>query len=208
MTTEFFEKQLAISGVAPRPVYVVTPLAREAENITPYTFTARWDSVYDATEYHLTVYSLDGMDTIFVLQNEVVKSVETSPIAFDVVNLEEAKEYRYCVRASDKDQYGRYENITNFSNEIIVTTLSGFGAESRKLDILKQGDTYVVCLPTFEENHSIFIYSVDGKLITSVLVNSNIVEIPQLQSKRVYILKYASNEHMNAKSKVIKFYYE
>ena len=208
MATEFFEKQLALRGVAPRPAYVVPPLAREAENITPYTFTARWDSVYDATEYHLAVYYLDGLDTTFVLQNEVVKSEKTSPITFDVVNLEEAKEYKYCVRASDKDPYGRYENITNYSNEISVTTLSGFGAECRKLDILKQGDTYVVYLPAFDENHSIFIYSIDGKLITSVPVNSNIVDIPRLQSKRVYILKYASNEKLKAKTKVIKLYYE
>ena len=208
LTTECFEKQLTLRGSAPRPIYVVAPRALEAENVTPYTFTARWDSVYDATEYHLAVYYLDGLDTIFVLQNQVVKSNQTSPIAFDVVNLEGAKEYRYCVRASDKDPYGRYENVTNFSNEIIVTTLSGFGAESRKLDILKQGDTYVVYLPTFDENHSIFIYSIEGKLITSVPVNSNIVEIPQLPSKRVYILKYASNEQLKAKTKVIKLYYE
>ena len=98
--------------------------------------------------------------------------------------------------------------ITDYSNEIDVTTLVGFGAESRKLDILKQGDTYVVYLPAFDENHSIFIYSIDGKLITSVPVNSNIVDIPRLQSKRVYILKYASNEKLKAKTKVIKLYYE
>jgi hypothetical protein len=208
LTTECFEKQLTLRGSAPRPIYVVAPRALEAENITPYTFTARWDSVYDATEYHLTVYNLDGLDTIFVLQNQVVTSDQTSPITFEVVNLEGAKEYRYCVRASDKDPYGRYENITNYSNEITVTTLSGFGVESRKLDILKQGDTYVAYLPTFDENHSIFIYSIEGKLITSVPVNSNIVEIPQLPSKRVYILKYASNEQLKAKTKVIKLYYE
>jgi hypothetical protein len=76
------------------------------------------------------------------------------------------------------------------------------------LDILKQGDTYVAYLPTFDENYSIFIYSIEGKLITSVPVNSNIVEIPQLPSKRVYILKYASNEQLKAKTKVIKLYYE
>ena len=208
LTTEFFEKQLVLRGVAPRPAYVVAPIAREAENITPYTFTAVWDSVFDATEYHLSVYYLDGLDTIFVVQNQVVESSKTAQISCNVINLKEAQEYKYAVRASDKDPYGRYENITNYSNEITVTTLSGFGAESRKLDILKQGDTYVVYLPAFDENHSIFIYSIDGKLITSVPVNSNIVDIPRLQSKRVYILKYASNEKLKAKTKVIKLYYE
>jgi hypothetical protein len=156
----------------------------------------------------LSVYYLDGLDTIFVLQNQVVESSKTAQISCNVINLKEAQEYKYAVRASDKDPYGRYENITNYSNEITVTTLSGFGAESRKLDILKQGDTYVAYLPTFDENHSIFIYTIEGKLITSVPVNSNIVEIPQLPSKRVYILKYASNEQLKAKTKVIKLYYE
>ena len=208
LTTEFFEKQLVLRGVAPRPAYVVAPIAREAENITPYTFTAVWDSVFDAIEYHLSVYYLNGLDTVFVLQNQVVESSKTAQISCNVTNLKEAQEYKYAVRASDKDPYGRYENVTNYSNEISVTTLSGFGAESRKLDILKQGDTYVVYLPTFDENHSIFIYSIDGKLVTSVPVTSNIVEIPRLQSKRVYILKYASNEQLKAKTKVIKLYYE
>jgi hypothetical protein len=45
-------------------------------------------------------------------------------------------------------------------------------------------------------------------LITSVPVISNIVELPMLTSNKVYILKYASNDGLKRKSKVIKLYYE
>ena len=104
--------------------------------------------------------------------------------------------------------YGRYENVTDYSNEIAVTTLPGFGAESRKLDVLKDGDKYMIYLSVVDENHSIFIYSIDGRLITSVPVLSNVVEVPQLASNKVYVLKYASNDGIKRKSKVIKLYYE
>jgi hypothetical protein len=66
----------------------------------------------------------------------------------------------------------------------------------------------VVYLPVVDENHSIFIYTTDGRFIASVPVSSNVVELPQLASNRVYILKYASNDGIKRKSKVIKLYYE
>ena len=69
-------------------------------------------------------------------------------------------------------------------------------------------DKYMIYLPVVDENHSIFVYSLEGHLVTSVPVLSNVVELPTLASNRVYILKYASNDGLKRKSKVIKLYYE
>ena len=208
-TTDCFEKSITLKGRTPRPVFVTTPLAREAENVSPYTFTAVWDSVYDATQYFLSVYSIVNSDTNYVVKDTIISaSVDLETLKCNIRNLHEGTVYRYRVRASDRDRYGRYENITNYSNEILVTTLSGFGAESRKLDVMKMGDKYVVYLPMIDENHSIFIYSLEGHLVTSVPITDNVVEIPQLGANNIYILKYASNDGIKRKSKVIKLYYE
>lgn len=208
LTAQNYEKPIVLRGCAPRPVYVIAPTAYAAEDVSPYTFTAVWDTVFDATEYLLSVYSVEGVDTNFVLTDEIVLAENSNQMKFTVGNLLGGTEYKYRVKASDKDLYGRYENVTDYSNEIAVTTLPGFGAESRKLDVLKDGDKYMIYLPVVDENHSIFIYSIDGRLITSVPVLSNVVEVPQLASNKVYVLKYASNDGIKRKSKVIKLYYE
>lgn len=208
LSTNYFEKNITLRARTPRPIYVLPPVACEAEGVTPYTFTAVWDTVFDATEYLLSVYNLEGNDTLFVLKNHIVRASELDKMKFDVVNLLGGTDYKYRVKASDKDLYGRYENITDYSNEISVTTLPGYGVESRKLDVLKEGDKYMIYLPVVDENHSIFVYSLEGHLVTSVPVLSNVVELPTLASNRVYILKYVSNDGLKRKSKVIKLYYE
>lgn len=208
LNTNCFEKNIILKARTPRPIYVVPPVACDAEEVSPYTFTAVWDTVFDATEYLLSVYNLVGNDTSFVLKNHVVKADKLNKMRCEVANLLGGTDYKYRVKASDKDPYGRYENITDYSNEISVTTLPGYGVESRKLDVLKDGDKYMIYLPVVDENHSIFVYSLEGHLITSVPVLYNIVELPVLASNRVYILKYASNDGLKRKSKVIKLYYE
>lgn len=208
LSAENYEKPITLRGCAPRPVYVVPPIAYDAEDVSPYTFTAVWDTVFDATEYLLSVYSVAGVDTNFVLKDNVVFAEDDDRMKFMVAGLLGNTEYKYRVKASDKDLYGRYENVTDYSNEIAVTTLAGFGEDSRKLDVLKEGDKYMVYLPIVDENYSIWVYSLEGHLIASVPVLSNVVELPQLASNRVYILKYASNDGVKRKSKVIKLYYE
>ena len=63
-------------------------------------------------------------------------------------------------------------------------------------------------LPVVDENHSIFVYSMEGQLLAIVPVAANVVELPRLASNKVYVLKYASNDGLMRKSKVIKLYYE
>ncbi len=44
---------------APRPILIVPPVATQATDVTPYTFTANWDEVEDASAYYLSVYSIE-----------------------------------------------------------------------------------------------------------------------------------------------------
>ena len=55
--------QYNIKGRAQRPVKVVPPVAYEALNVSPYGFTANWSSVEDATEYYLSVYSIEKVES-------------------------------------------------------------------------------------------------------------------------------------------------
>jgi len=48
---------MSFTGVSTRPVYVVSPVASEASEVTMGSFIANWNSVYDASGYYLTVYS-------------------------------------------------------------------------------------------------------------------------------------------------------
>ncbi len=208
LSTRNFDKAVVLRGCSPRPVFVVPPVAYDAQNISPYTFTAVWDTVFDATEYLLSVYSTTNNDTTYILKDEVVLANNTGQVLYDVKNLQGATEYKYFVRASDRDICGRYENISERSNEILVKTLYGSGEESLTLDVLSQGSDYVVYLSKFEENHSIGIFSIDGKCIATIPVLDNMIVLPKLEKNRVYVLKYMSNVGMKRKSKVVKLYYE
>ena len=55
---------VSMTGTSTRPVYVVTPVADDATDITIAGFTANWNSVYDASGYYLTAYNLsDGVSS-------------------------------------------------------------------------------------------------------------------------------------------------
>lgn len=210
ISSDFGCLTIAVRGKSNKPILVVPPVAYEATDITPYTFKASWSEVDDATGYYLSVYSLDGNDTLYVKNSEFLRtdSLKNEMSCF-ISGLKESTTYYYCLRSSDKDLFnGLYENITDYSNIISVATLPGFGAESSKLDILRDGDKYNVYLPIVDENYSIFIYSMEGRFITSIPVTSNVVELPQLSANRFYILKYTPSDDLVKKSKVIKFYYE
>lgn len=50
--------QEEVAMITYRPTYVVPPVAHEASGVSPYSYIASWDSVYDATRYYLTCYSI------------------------------------------------------------------------------------------------------------------------------------------------------
>ena len=57
---------LPITGNSPRPTYVTTPQTLSCESITPYSFTARWESVNDAERYYLTLFQIEKGETDFL----------------------------------------------------------------------------------------------------------------------------------------------
>ena len=56
---------LPLSGTAPRPVYVKIPKTTATQEITPYSFTAGWQSQEDAERYYLTLYQTEEGTTDF-----------------------------------------------------------------------------------------------------------------------------------------------
>ena len=50
--------QLVLTGTAPRPNYLTPVQTIEADNISPYALTARWEEQPDAEYYYFTLYTL------------------------------------------------------------------------------------------------------------------------------------------------------
>ncbi|MDD3320756.1 MAG: M6 family metalloprotease domain-containing protein [Paludibacter sp.] len=56
--------ELALTGTSTRKVSVEKPIAMEPDNITFSGFKANWNTVFDATGYYLTIYSLKDAASI------------------------------------------------------------------------------------------------------------------------------------------------
>jgi len=59
-STDADNEVVPMSGTSTRPVYVVPPVATAPTDITIASFVANWNSVFDATGYYLTAYSLSS----------------------------------------------------------------------------------------------------------------------------------------------------
>lgn len=58
-----YSNQYSIRGRARQPKKVVVPVAYEAMNVSPYAFTAHWSFDKAATEYNLSVYSIEKVES-------------------------------------------------------------------------------------------------------------------------------------------------
>ena len=335
-----YSNQYIIRGKSQRPIKVVSPIAYEAKDVSPYAFTANWSFVEDATEYYLSVYSIEkvesseveefstfdanistgwssnfktvtksnyksapqavyftsALDTIWskryfmpvsklsfwlnatnttgtffvegkqdgkwvtifeeavttttrsktytieldtlVMQEFKVYYETTSKnggLAFDdftayfsekinyvcedytitdtlfrVVGLTPNFSYSYKVKASDKDlekDPPRYNNVTEYSNVVDVTTFDGASADEKELTVIRDVNCYKVFVPDYDPNCSLFIYGIDGSLVCEITSASDEFVIPQLSNANVYILKYVENGTLKRKAKVAKLYY-
>lgn len=131
-------------------------------------------------------------------------------------------ECNYKVKASDKDIQGRYENITDSFNEIILELPISVDTNYRELTITVSEDNscYLVHVDEIIENSSIFIYTVDSVeydrnyvnapdiryiysktktsrvgLVDKVSVTSNTVQLPTLLKGKTYVVIYSSNDN-------------
>lgn len=148
--------------------------------------------------------------TTFVCKDEMIADT-----FYKASGLKANTEYKYVVRSTDKDEKGRYENISDYSNEVVVLTKEGGDAPKKddgstsialKVALVEGANRYVVSVSEVIEGYSLFIYGMDGKLVKKVAVTSSEVVVPELMDG-VYILKYTKDGKNNKKDGVTKMYY-
>ena len=343
ITSGDYTNRLPFRAQAKRPVRVVAPIANEASNVTPYSFMANWNNVEDATEYYLSVYSIENvesskveefsdfdgtgtlgwesnfktvtrsnyksapqavyltsaLDTIWtekyfmpvsrisfwinstnstgvlfvegkqqdgkwtvIFEEDITKTTRSKTInvdmdtslriqefkiyyetlskngglAFDdftayfpekityvlndyvvedtllrVTGLTPKYGYLYKVKASDRDLESnppRYNNVTEYSNVVTVETIDGSDADAKELSVMRGDDCYRVFVPECNFNYSLFIYTLDGRLVKEIPTESDEFRVSGLVNGEVYILKYAERTTLSRKTKVAKLYYD
>ena len=147
--------------------------------------------------------------TTFICKNQLLTDT-----FYHATDLKPYIEYKYVVRATDKDEKGRYENVTENSNEVVVVTKEGSdprqveGATSiaLKVALIEGENRYVVSVSEVISGYALFIYGVDGKLVKKLPVTSSEVVIPELLDG-IYILKYTKDGGNSKKDGMTKMYY-
>lgn len=120
---------------------------------------------------------------------------------FTVKDLVPTQRYFYKVKASDRTLYPtnevKYENVTAFSNTVEVvnnnTTIVKYSRPDVGFSIYKDKSGIIQLAIENQQllGDTIRIFSPDGRLIDSMVVNSNVVPLQHLQKGRFYILQSA-----------------
>lgn len=119
--------------------------------------------------------------------------------------------FYYSVRATDKelnDKDGKYENISEYSNEICV------GGEAEKpskekvapLNISFKDGHFVVNLTEVKSNYVIYIYSAEGALIKEIEPMEKDVVLPRLEPN-MYVVKYSPKGKVTRRDQTGKIFY-
>lgn len=145
----------------------------------------------------------------YVLQDELVAADTT----YTVSGLSMETVYRAYVRARQHEVSLEdkllYNYISDRSNEIEFKTIAGEPAESRAMTIVRgQDGQYRAYLPVVDEKSALFIYTIDGRLVTEIPSTSSEFIIPRLVNGQVYILKFAEIGKQKRKTKVGKLFYQ
>jgi M6 family metalloprotease-like protein len=187
-STDAESVKFVLSGISTRPVYVVTPVANEAIDVRENSFVANWNSVYDASGYYLTVYTMQNEQTDYLFTDKWVTTTSDT-----IQLLIPGKKYYYKVKASDKTLYYdktlKYENITAYSNVVEAETLADTEPEKLRAVIMSDASVTVI-LPEAEQ--TLYVYNTAGMLMRTVQVSQNIISITGLPTGKVYILKAGS----------------
>lgn len=167
------EPFLSASGILVKSVkveqstsFLAAPVALQPNQADGTSFTARWNAVTGATAYFLDVYSYNGDQKVYVLENQNVGAVTS----YKVSDLDPAVTYYYVVRVSNG------EATSPDSNEIevvkVITSLetpktlpatgiteSGFTANWQAVD---EAEGYIVNLyrhETLQAESNVAVYS-------------------------------------------------
>ena len=144
----------------------------------------------------------------YIIQDEELLQEEDIENIRVVRNYNPKQNYYYRVRATDKknsDIEGRFENITDYSNEICV------GDNNKKekvepLDITFADGSFVVNLKQLKENYVIYIYSADGRLVEEIVPTTKHVVLPALDAN-MYVVKYSEKGKVRRQDQVGKIFY-
>lgn len=121
------------------------------------------------------------------------------------------KDYYFQIQCSESK--GCEEHLTALSSPIVLRTLDGEDADSRRLTVAIDSihydrPTHVVYVPVADGNREIGIYDLQGHLIYSKQLSpqENIVELPtdEFVPGNVYIVKYHAVGAMKRKDKAVK----
>lgn len=83
---------------------ISAPIAHAPRDVDFTHFTAQWDKVFTATSYLVSVYSLDGDNRVYLLENK-----ETTDNFLTVEGTVKGGKYYYCVKAKN-DKYTSVES--------------------------------------------------------------------------------------------------
>ena len=131
-----------------------------------------------------------------------------------ILSLSPNKEYICKVQATDKDVLGRYENVTDYSNEEIVKTMNGKDADSRQLSAMVNSDGTVLVsfndadiIDSKGNQLDLYIFSVTGQLVrhipySSFVENPGQVVISGLPMNNTYVISLGAKR----KSKFAKVF--
>ncbi|MGN0187871.1 MAG: M6 family metalloprotease domain-containing protein [Paludibacteraceae bacterium] len=126
---------------------------------------------------------------------------------YAVEQLSPNTEYRYRVQATDKTEY--YENITDFSNEIIVRTQPFVETDPRVLTVRKNAaGVYEVQLQELKDDYHLYVYTLDGRVLVDIEPDNLVIEVPMLPANAIYLLKYTSVHDRSRKDPSAKLLYQ
>lgn len=125
-----------------------------------------------------------------------------------VTGLRGGSDYYGKIQATDKDPQGKYENVTNFSNEVeFRTTGSDFSSDDpRVLNAYINADqTIIVTLEEDDKQYDLFVYTADGRMVQKYSKDTYVgdtVEITGLPKGAQYVISLGAR----AKGKFAKVY--
>ncbi len=125
--------------------------------------------------------------------------------------------YYYRLKASDKNidlAVDKNEQISPYSDEIKVNLLGYVNVDNLSKDITELYIEYVgaqqVLVDLGEEptaSSSVYIYSIDGRLVQTIVPTQQRFEINGLIPNNMYIIKYSTNSDINQINKIGKLIY-
>lgn len=186
-STDAENVKVNLTGKSSRPIYIKTPVANNAKNITYKNFVANWNTVMDgdkpAAGYYLTVYRIESnLDTTYLEKNKWLT------ITSDTLNnLVSDYDYEYYVVASDKNTIYRYENLAGPSNTIKVRTLAYTSDKVLRVTVDQENGNILVFVP--KVGSTVNVYNTLGKKIMSFVAESDIVNLNFLPKNHVYIIQ-------------------